>query len=113
MLELLEAAQKVSEDDTVPELGDAIEDTWDLAEVVSLTRTGWQNAVLAEFVGSLDRRRASFDFDSTNDDSTNDVLKPGDIFSLSDREISVFDLSAMKPKRYKIRNFQNLADDDD
>lgn len=107
MLELLEAAQKMSEDDAAPDTGDTIEDTWVLAEVISLTRTGWQNAVIAEFIGSPDRR-ASFVFDSAND-----ILKPDEIFSLSDREISVFDLSAMKPKRYKIRNLRHLAQDDD
>ena len=104
MLELLEAAQTVSDADLDTADDDPTEDTWVLAEIVSLTRTGWQITVLSEFIGSSDQRRASFEFDSASE-----VLKPGDIISVSDREISIFDLSAMKPSRYKFHNLQHLT----
>lgn len=106
-LELLEAARKLAEEDLSPGQPDDTSDTWILAEVIRVNRSGWRNDVLAEYVGSADRMRATFEFDSADE-----VLKPGDIFSIKGAVISVFDLTAMKPKRYNIRSIKIRTDDD-
>jgi hypothetical protein len=108
MLELLDAAQKAFEGDAELETQHSGTDTWVLAEAITVTRSGWENAVLAEFIGSHLRKRVTFAFDSAVE-----VLNAGDFFSVGTEEISIFHLSAMKPKKYKIRNLKDQPEEKD
>lgn len=67
-------------------------------EAIKIDRSGWQNTVVAEFVGAPAGSSIRFTFDSADE-----VLKVGDIFSLRPNEISLFDTHRMKAKNYKIK----------
>lgn len=72
-------------------------DVWRLILIRAISRSGWRNSVSAAFVQPDDDSFIAFSFDSTTQ-----VAQEGDIISLKGDEISLFDVTAMKPKRYKI-----------
>jgi hypothetical protein len=72
-------------------------DVWQLILIREISRSGWRNSVSAVFIEPDDDYSIAFSFDSTTQ-----VAQEGDIISLKGEEISLFDVTAMKPKRYKI-----------
>lgn len=98
ILELIDAARKVSPDRNDAPHDDPVLDRWTLMEAIKIDRSGWQNTVVAEFVGAPAGSSIRFTFDSADE-----VLKVGDIFSLRPNEISLFDTHRMKAKNYKIK----------
>lgn len=96
MLELLEATQKLAASDAAT--GTEEDDNgWTLLWVQNVERTGWKNRVTAEFLGQEEENRIVFSFDSAHE-----VVKSGDVISLRDEEISVFDKEKMRARSYKV-----------
>lgn len=108
MLELVEAAQKVASGGSIGATVEADAAPWTLMEATEVTRSGWQNVVLAEFIGADTKKWIKFSFDSASE-----TMKMGDIFNLRDSEISLFDLTKMKPRTYKINIIENNITADD
>ncbi len=95
-LELLEAAQKVAAGyDGVLE-PDENEHGWVLLYVTDVQRSGWRNRMTADLLGAEDPTVVIVGFDSSEV-----VVQVGDIVSLRDETLSLFDLERMKPGTYK------------
>jgi hypothetical protein len=97
MMELLDAFRTVESKGRTESSDQSGADGWLLVCIEDISRTGWRNSVSAAFLGAEDARSIVFSFESTTQ-----VVHEGDIISLRGDEISLFDTTAMKPKRYKI-----------
>lgn len=96
MLELLEAAQKLAASVGGNE-AEEYENGWTLLWVKGVEREGWKNRVTAEFLGLDETKEITFSFDSANE-----VVKCGDVISLRDAKISLFDIERMKTRTYSV-----------
>jgi hypothetical protein len=110
MMELLDAFRMAEGKGTadIPDQSGA--DVWVLICIEAISRKGWRNSVSAVLLGAENGRSIVFSFEPTME-----VVQEGDIISLRENEISLFDTMAMKPKRYKItieREYVLSSDED-
>lgn len=95
-LELLEAAQKVAAGYDGVQAPDDNEEGWVLLCVAAVERTGWRNRIAADLLGAENATVVVLAFDSSDE-----VVRTGDIVSLRDGTLSLFDLERMKPRTHK------------
>ena len=98
MLELIDATRKIQPSEVALRPDDTGTDAWTLMEAIEIARTGWKNFVVAEFIGSVERKWLKLDYDSAEP-----TMAIGDVFSLKTTTISLFDIRTMKPRNYIIR----------
>lgn len=95
-LELLEAAQKVAAGFDGVQAPDDNDDGWVLLCVTAVERTGWRNRITSDLPGAEEATVVLLAFDSSDE-----VVQTGDIVSLREGTLSLFDLERMMPRTYK------------
>jgi hypothetical protein len=76
---------------------DGISREWTLIEIQSISRKGFYNFVSARFLETLDEQQTYFSFNSANE-----MISVGDIVSIRENELSVWDSGKGRPRSYKV-----------
>ena len=82
---------------------DGVSQEWTLLEIEFFFRQGFNNRVIARFIKAIDEIRAYFTFNSANE-----MISVGDIVSIRQSELSLWDGTKQRPRSYQVEFY---ADD--
>lgn len=95
--ELIEAASEVGLRNAQSFHNFRILQQWSLVEIISIIRQGFKNQINGRFIEVKDERNVYFAFELAKE-----MISIGDIVSIREHELSLWDFERDRPKSYKI-----------